>query len=153
MNRLQTRTGRGAAAALSLAVVAGLAACSPITTHRPYAASDGIRVDVASGVTVENLLVLTSAKGAPGSVQAGLVNATAADVTIAIDTLRFDVPAGSTVILGGESGETATITAVDAAPGAVLRVAVGTPDDATQVPVPVLDGSHADYAPYVPAAS
>lgn len=153
MNRLQTRTGRGAAAALSLAVVAGLAACSPLTTDRPYAASDGIRVAVADGVTVENLLVLTTAEGAPGAVQAGLVNASATDVTFAIDTLRFDVPARSTVLLGGATGEKAAIPAVAAAPGAVLRLAVGTPENASEVPVPVLDGTLSEYADHVPAAS
>ena len=153
MNRLQTRTGRGAAAALSLAVAAGLAACSPLTTDRPYAASDGVRVVVGEGVHVENLLVLTSAEGAPGALQGGLVNDGASDVTIAIDTLRFDVPARTTVLLGGDSGEEATLAAVAAAPGDVLRLAVGTPDDATEVPVPVLDGTLSEYAPHVPAAS
>lgn len=153
MNRLLTRTGRGAAAALSLAVVAGLAACSPITTDRPYAASDGIRVEVADGVTVENLLVLTSAEGAPGAVQGGLVNNGTTDVTVAIDTLRFDVPARSTVLLGGENGEEASIPSVAAAPGAVLRIPVGTPEDATEVPVPVLDGTLPEYTEHVPATS
>lgn len=153
MNRLQTRTGRGAAAALSLAVVAGLAACSPITTDRPYAASDGIRVEITDGVTAENLLVLTSAKGAPGAVQGGLVNNGTTDVTVAIDTLRFDVPARSTVLLGGETGEEATISAVAAAPGSLLRIPVGTPENASEVPVPVLDGTLSEYADHVPAAS
>ncbi|MGP7960141.1 hypothetical protein ACTVCO_04925 [Sanguibacter sp. A247] len=150
MNRLQTRTRRGAAAALSLAVVAGLAACSPLTTDLPYAASDGIRVDVAPGVIVQNLLVIAADKGAPGAIQAGLVNNSATDITVAIGVERFDVAAGTTTVVGGPSGTPSLITSVSVAPGAVLPLAVGTPESATEVPVPVLDATHPEYAALVP---
>lgn len=150
MNRPQTRTGRGAAAALSLAVVAGLTACSPLTTDLPYAPSDGIRVDVAPGVIVQNLLVVAAEEGAVGALQAGLVNNSAADITVAIGVQHFEVAAGATVLVGGPSGTMSLIESVDVAPGAVLPLAVGTPGSATEVPVPVLDGTHPDYTDLVP---
>lgn len=152
VNRQQTRARRGAVV-LSLAVAAGLTACSPITTQKPYAASDGLRVEVGEDLTVQNLLVVTAEQGARGAVQGGIVNNSATDATVRIDTLTFDVPAGSTVLLGGTHGEDAFLDAVAVAPGANLPLTVGTAGSETEVPVPVLDGTLPEYAELVPSES
>lgn len=150
-----------AAAALALAglTVAGCSALSPITTSSPYNASDGVRVELGSSFTAENLLVISAAKGRPGALVGGLTNhrADAVRVTLAAQgagTATVRVPAGATVLLGSASDDPIELDTVSVPPGAVLPMTISTPDGGSQtVSVPVLDGTLPQYADLVPSAS
>ena len=152
MNRHQTR--RGLAVGIALAVAAGLGACSPITTQIQYAPSDGVRVAVSDTVSVQNLMIIAAAEGAPGALQGGVVNNGAEPASVAIGDVIVEVPAGATVLLGGSTGDKLVIDQTTAAPGANAQLTVGL-DGATgeTVFVPVLDGTLPEYADLVPAAS
>ncbi|WP_022918438.1 hypothetical protein [Ruania albidiflava] len=152
------RSSRRLAAALLLTGVTalGVGACSPITTMQAYAPSDGVRAELGTQLRVENLLVLTSAEGAEGTVLGALVNesTSAADVTLAIDGVsggqQLEVPAGGTLLLGPEHHEVALST-VPAAPGATVPVQVSTSQSGSvTLDVPVLDGTLPYYEDKVP---
>ncbi|MGV8967094.1 MAG: hypothetical protein ACOH2F_12525 [Cellulomonas sp.] len=146
-----------AAGVLLLAALA-VGGCSPITTAKPYAPSDGIRVDLGSTFSAANLLVISAAKGEPGVLLGGLTNRSEDPISVTLSpegateaTVR--VPAKSTVLLGGDKGEPIKIDTVTAAPGAVLPVTISTRDGGSEnVSVPVLDGTLPQYADLVPTA-
>lgn len=152
------RSSRRLAAALLLTGVTalGLGACSPITTMDAYAPSDGVRGDLGTQLRVENLLILSPAEGAEGTVLGGLVNesSTDADVTLTIEGgsegQQLDVPAGQTLLLGPEHHEV-TLSTVPAPPGATIQVQLSTPQSGSvTLDVPVLDGAQSYYQDEVP---
>ncbi|MDN4477489.1 hypothetical protein QQX10_08275 [Demequina sp. SYSU T00039] len=139
-----------AAAAVVSAVLAGCSAVNPITTQMQYDASDGISLEIGD-VTAYNLLVLTPGEGETGVLIGTLENAGTEDVAVsasidgtAITTV--DVPAGATVKLGGDDGETAVTGTVPVLPGLLTEVVFQT-DAEGQVAedVPVLDGTLPEY--------
>lgn len=144
------------ALALAVATSAGCSALSPITSARPYSPSDGIRVQLGSSLTAENLLIVSAAKGDPGSLVGGLTNRSSGDlrVTLAAGTgndVTVDVPAGVTVLLGSQSSAPARLTSVDVSPGGVLPVTISTPEGGSaQISIPVLDGTLSEYATLIP---
>lgn len=152
------RSSRRLAAALLLtgATALGVGACSPITTLNSYAPSDGVRGDLGTQLRVENLMILTAAEGAEGTVLGGLVNETTspADVTLVVGSdatgHQVDVPGGESLLLGPEHHEV-TLSAVPAPPGATVSVQVSTPESGSlTLDVPVLDGTIPPYDEYVP---
>ncbi len=154
------RSSRRLAAALLLTGVTalGVGACSPITTMDPYAPSDGVRGVLGTQIRVENLLILTTAEGAEGTVLGGVVNESTdpANVMLAIEGVsggqQVDVPASSTMLLGPDHHEL-TLSTVPAAPGATVRVQVSTAESGSiTLNVPVLDGTLPYYEEKVPAA-
>ncbi|QTE29808.1 hypothetical protein [Pengzhenrongella sicca] len=154
------RSSRFAAAAalVLIGVTAGCSAANPITTTRPYAASDGVRLELGSSLTAENLLIITAAEGEPGALIGGLTNRgdAALVVSVAADgaqeaTVR--VPAGATVLLGTDEDDPLTLDAVAVPPGGVLPVTISTPEGGSeQLSIPVLDGTLTEYATLVPTA-
>lgn len=146
------RAMRLAVAAVTAGAVAVLTACAPVMTQEPYAASDGLRVELGDHVVVQNLLVVSAAEGAPGAVQGAILNTGAAEATVVLFDTEVSVDPGQTVLLGGTTGEPLVVDAVEAAPGATLPVELGVDGSSTQVvPVPVLDGTLPEYADLVPA--
>lgn len=143
--------------ALAIAMLAA-AGCSPIVTAEPYAPSDGIRVVLGSSFSAANLLIISAAQGEPGALVGGLTNSTDAATTVTLSpegaseaTVR--VPAGATVLLGGDDASPLEIDSVDVAPGSVLPVTISTPEGGSEsVQIPVLDGSLPEYADLVPTA-
>lgn len=152
---------RVAVVGAALAVAAGLAGCSatnPMTTQNNYDASDGVSVELGD-VTVRNLLVLTSAEGAPGTVLGAVSNgggdSTRVSFTVAGEQAGRPVPvdANGTVVLGPESDATVDLDAVPAAPGGLLELEISSDLGGTStVQVPVLDGTLPEYADLVPDA-
>ncbi|MGO1316108.1 MAG: hypothetical protein ACTMIR_03605 [Cellulomonadaceae bacterium] len=146
----------GRRATLTVLATAGALAvsgCAPIMTQHAYAPSDGLRVVLADGVIVQNLLVLTAAEGDPGAVLGAVRNSGPADAVVSLAGTDLQVEAGQTVLIGGEAGRPLLLDAVDAAPGATLPLEVGIVGQQVEtVPVPVLDGELPQYAPYVPTA-
>ncbi|MGV8977900.1 MAG: hypothetical protein ACOH17_07635 [Cellulomonas sp.] len=148
-----------AAAVVGLVAVAltGCSATNEITTAKAYSASDGLRAELGD-VTAENLLVLTSAKGAPAALQGAVTNRGTDAVTVSltagavkIGTVR--VAAATTVLLGGDTGKTLTFTATDP-PGAVTPLTLETgAGGSLTLSVPVLDGTLPAYATLVPTPS
>ena len=132
----------------------GCSATNQITTVKAYSASDGVRAELGD-MTAENLIVLTSAKGAPAALQGAVTNRGTAAVTVsltsgtvAIGTVR--VKPAETVLLGGDTGKDITFTAANA-PGEVTPLTLATgPGGSLTVSVPVLDGTLPEYATLVP---
>lgn len=135
------------------ALAAGLGACAPIATQTPYAASDGVRVDVTDTVRVENLMVISAGEGEPGAFQGAVANSGSETVTVLIGDLSVDVDAGATTLIGGKDGEQLVLDSVPEPPGANLDLTVGAEGAAGElVPVPVLDGTLPEYAELVPGS-
>jgi hypothetical protein len=140
--------------AVVVAVAVALSACSainPITTQKEYQASDGIDVALNDNAEVINLLVVTTAKGAPAVLTGSVYNGGVEDltVTLSIDgTLAQNVKVApkSTVKLGTGEGEELVQGASPAAPGGLAPVWIGTEElGATQAQTPVVDGTLAPY--------
>ncbi|MHB1064803.1 MAG: hypothetical protein ACYC1Z_10030 [Georgenia sp.] len=157
MARTFRRTPLAAAALVvgSLAL-AGCSVVNPITTQGPYAPSDGVRVEVADRVSVENLMVLTTGEGEVGHVLGAVVNRSEQDVEV---TLALG-EGGSTIPVGVAAGETVNLTdagislaEVAVAPGAMLDSLIGaTGSGDVAVAVPVLDGTIPPYDEYLAGA-
>lgn len=146
------------------AVLVGLgalsvAACAPIMTDVQYAPSDGTRVVLGDELTVENLLVLTTAEGEPALVVGAVTNRNGerSDVTFAFGdtgtiTTSVQVGPNETVYLdpAQPDGETMVLDASPEPPGASLPVTVSTPvSGSTTVQVTVLDGTLPPYDEYL----
>lgn len=145
------------AAALSLAaatlLLAGCSATNPVTTSKPYAASDGVDQRLGS-LTFGNLLVLSAADKAPGTVLGSVTSSADRDATLTIglagDVTSVAVPAGATVILGPDATAVPLAT-VPAPPGTLVDLVLTSDlDGAVTLKVPVLDGTLEQYATLVP---
>ncbi len=166
--RPRARTVLMPAIALGALLLAGCSATNPITTQKAYSASDGVRVDLASGLTAENLMILAAQKGAPGALLGALTNSgkVADTVTLTPDgatPVTVHVGAGETVLLSPQAARvtevgitrtSVSIAAVTVPPGAVASVQLvsGIGGEHT-VSVPVLDGSLPEYTDLVPTAT
>lgn len=153
MSRMD-RLVRGAAAVGAAALIAGCSVMTPIQTAEVYAAGDGVRVEIGDSlVRVENLMVLAAEEGGEGHVYGALVNDTGADVVIGLEIagggIEMPVEAGQSILLGVD--EPVVIPAVPGAPGSLVDATL-TAEGAGSVPatVPVLDGTLAQYADYLP---
>ena len=154
--RPRTTTVRRAAAlalAASALTLAGCSATNPVTTSKPYAASDGVDESLGA-LSFGNLLVLSAATGDPGTVLGSVTNAAARETSVTIgvagDTTTLAVPAGATVLLGPEH-TVVPLGAVDAPPGALVVLDLASDaDGSTSLQVPVLDGTFPQYATLVP---
>ncbi len=159
------RTGRRsvlrALAALTIAGTAvGVAGCSPLTTLRPYAPSDGVRAVLEDQITIENLLILTTGEGMPALVVGGVTNRTA-DRSVVTMTFGENGTETSVVVLGrdtvlldplNENGELMFLEASPVAPGAVVPVTISTEESGSvTAQVPVLDGTLEPYGEYIDA--
>ncbi|WP_062516173.1 hypothetical protein [Demequina gelatinilytica] len=138
-------------AALAL-VAAGCSTVNPITTQMAYDASDGVSVELGD-VTGLNLLVITEAEGSAAVLTGSFKNSGAEDATVAASLdggsiVSIEIPAGATVRLGGDEGETHVAGTSTAAPGLLQEVLFQT-ETAGQISedVPVLDGTLPEYAP------
>ncbi len=140
-----------------------LAGCSPITTAKPYAASDGIRVQLGDQVRGQNLMIVTGAEGEAGLLLGGLVNdgstATNVTVTVGSETVRLAIDAGETVLLSAPDAtptstlgvEEVLIASVPGAPGSLADVRLETPEaGSVTVGVPILDGTLGSYEALLP---
>lgn len=140
---------------LSLALT-GCSATNEITTSLPYDPSDGVGM-VLGDVELSNILVLSAAEGAPGTVLGSATNrgASAVELTIGLgdgDGTTVALDGGATVVLGPRD-EPVDLAAVPAPPGAMVTVHIDSDaGGATTLDVPVLDGTLPEYADLVPGA-
>jgi hypothetical protein len=150
----------GAAVAGSLAL-SGCQVTSPQQTTVPYQPADGVNV-VLGDVKVNDLVVITSAKGKEGVLSGQVINngPQAATVTFATPgggpELTKKVAARSTTRLSGEAGVSpVTLPTVSVEPGSMLDLTIGTSSAGTnQVGVPVLlpDLYYSSITPAAPSA-
>lgn len=137
------------ASALAL-MAAGCSAVNPITTQQAYDASDGMSVEVGD-VRGLNLLVVTEAEGSPAVLLGAFTNPTDETVTVVVslgdaDGAPVEVPAGATVVLGGQDAETSVTGTAPAAPGRIASVTLATDGTgAVEALVPVVDGTLPEY--------
>jgi len=137
--------------------IAAVAACTPVATQLPYAPSDGARAVLGDEVTIENLLILTTAEGEPALVIGGVTNRSdeATTVTLTVgetSPLEVSVDPHDTVLLNPANGETLILDASPTPPGTSIPVTISTPTaGSTTVQVPVLDGTLAPYDAYLEA--
>lgn len=158
----QRRVLRAIGAALVGLGALSVSACAPIMTDVAYAPSDGARVVLGDELTVENLLVLTTAEGEPALVVGAVTNRNgeSSDVTFTFGDADTAAPLTTSVRVGpsetvlldpaNPDGQTMILDASPAAPGASLPVTVATPvSGSTTVEVTVLDGTLAPYDEYL----
>ena len=144
---LRHRLAAAGVVALAGLALAGCSATNEITTAKAYSASDGVRAELGD-ITAENLIVLTTAKGAPAALQGAFTNRGTTAVTVsltdgtaAIGTVRVD-PA-TTVLVGGDTGK------LDVK-GEALRASIaGTSQNPWRI---VLQGTKLDFTPAVGAS-
>ena len=146
-----------AAAGLAALALSGCSATNPIPTAEAYNVVDGVQMDLGGDVGARNLLVLTSGEGEAGVMTGALTNRSREDVEVELapeggDAVTVDVPAGGTVLLGGQDGEEVELDSVPVMPGALMTVTASTPQGGThEIRVPVFDGTLPEYAEFVPS--
>lgn len=143
------RTLRGVVAGSALALT--LSACqwtAPITSMKTYEPGDGVSAQVGS-VKVNNLLVVASRQGGPGTVLGRASNTGDQPAQVAVSTVEagqqggagtpVQVPAHGTTELTQAQGSTATtLPSVQVPPGSLVQLLVRTEGGQTVVEVPVL---------------
>ena len=147
----------GAAAAIAALVMLGVAACAPIASLKHYDPSDGVSTTVGQ-VKVLNALVL-SKSGANGNLLFSAYNPTdeliqlnvqyedGTDRTTAHATL---LPDTTTNFGYGKDGQF-LLSGLDVKPGSLARIYFQYGDEeGSQITVPVLDGTLAQYATLLP---
>ena len=138
---------------VSTLLLSGCQLTSPmeVTSYPP---ADGVEVTLGQ-IKVRNLLVVADSKGAQGVLSGLVVNDGLNPVTVTFGTqggtpVTAHVPALSQTRLSGGTSPDATISSVDAPPGALLTMTVGTPasgQDQVMVPVLLPDGYYATVTP------
>ncbi len=148
-------------AGLAVAGALALSGCqltSPQQTMMPYQPADGVNVTLGS-VTVDDLVIVSSAKGQQGVLSGQIANSGGQPATVTISApgapaVTKRVEAGSMVRLSGESGSSpATLPSVSVEPGSLMNLTIGTSAAGSNVVgVPVLVPS-LYYSTLTPAGS
>ena len=146
---------------LALAVLLGLAlpgtaGCSftnPQETTRITPATNGINT-VIGPVKLGNLLILALDANGPGRVIGTVRNTTDHDIVLTLalasgETTTIPVPAQDRRQLTLDTAPV-TFARTGAAPGATLQLKISADTTTQTIPVPVLDATFTEYAPYFP---
>jgi len=157
------RPARTVAAASVMAGALLLAACSPTITTKPYAPSDGVRVNLTDHVRGINLMVVTEGEGEPGSVLGALANDSSESVSFVLtaegaEPLSVEVPAGGTVYLNADQEDSAQvaqpqIASVASHPGGDLEATLSGAGVEEDFFLPIMDGTLPEYQAYLPSAT
>ena len=155
--RARVVASAGLAALLAIAL-AGCNFLTPNATLKPYDASDGIS-SVVGDLHLSNVLVLTE-DGVNGSLLFTAVDGTDKPVDLTVQypsagakaDLSVTVAASGSTDFGFGDGTQIYLTGIDTKPGALMSIYFQYGgEQGKQLTVPVLDGSLAQYAPYLPA--
>ena len=160
-----SRSARPARLVAAASVLAGallLAACSPTITTKPYAPSDGVRVNLTDDVRGLNLMVVSEGEGRPGAVLGALANGSREDVDFVLAAegatpISLTVPAGETVYLNADPEDDqavdAQIAAVATHAGGDLESTLSGAGLEEQFFLPVMDGTLPEYEAWLPSTS
>lgn len=153
------RNRKFAAIAVSAALIAGLSGCSlnrEIASLEVYAPSDGSQVDLIDA-RVRNLLIVQRNDGQSvllGTlVNASSLNSTSVELQL-VDasgsrvTLNYNLGPAGKYDIGYNEGEEVLVT-LSETPGELVSVFVTEGDLPMTMQVPVLDGTLAEYRPFV----
>ncbi|MFV0463295.1 MAG: hypothetical protein ACK5MP_08905 [Nostocoides sp.] len=151
------RAATVALAIASTAFVGGCSMLSPVQTDANYQPADGVSVDLGP-VTVRNLVVVSEAKDAPGTLTGNIANPTAEAVTVEFAgangaSASYEIPARTSKDMSA-SGSEVPLNTVPVAPGDMMNFTVTTSVAGTAtVDVPVLGGNQSYYKTLVPSAA
>ena len=152
-----------ASAVLATALLLGTTGCTFFAnqaTLTPYDPSDGIGATIGT-VEVRNALLLTK-DGQEASLVATFINdgAEAVSLTVRYDTLQgshsdtLDLKAGESQTLGAQDSGKYVIQGIDTRAGALFPMFLQYGSlTGTQLLVPVLDGTQAEYSKLLPSPS
>jgi len=129
--RSRALAGTGLAVVLA-AATAGCSTQSPATITTPYAASDGVNVDLGDQVGLRNFLVVAAEKGGQGAVVGAVVNEGDRSVTVDFTAdlgentqpylMQVKVPANSQVLVAPGEKQELVVKDLTAAPGEVIKM-------------------------------
>lgn len=145
---------RGRALVVAVALAAGTAGCSvtsPFQTSEIQSLADGVSVEGFKDVHVDNVALVSGAKGGDAVITGAVANQTAKDLTITFKAgsgeAKTKLPAHSLVVLGDDAD--LTVSGLKEGAGQMAPIEVTIDDKTIPVSVPVLlpTGYYADYAP------
>jgi hypothetical protein len=155
VKRPHRRALPAASAALLLPALASCAVFSPTTTQTSYAPADGVSAQVGT-VAARNLLIVGNS-GSDALLSGALVNEGSSAESVSISTeglaspVTVNVPPGTLVELGSETGQTSVVIGdLKAKDGALTPVTLSTPSGgqvSTQVPIALPEGPFATVTP------
>lgn len=153
------RNSKSALLAASAAVILSLSGCSlnsEIASLEVYAPSDGSQVDLVDA-KVRNMLLVERADGQAVLIGTLVNSSVLADTSVEIQltdaagqriTLDYDLPASGKYDIGYNGGEVVVLD-IEEAPGQLANVYVIEANVPKTVLVPVVDGTLAEYRPFV----
>jgi hypothetical protein len=148
---LRSRPLAGAGLAVVLATAtAGCSFMNPATITTPYAASDGVNVDLSKEVKLRNFLVVATEEDGQGAVVGAVVNDGDRSVTVEFTAdlgentqpyvLKVTVPPNNQVLVAPGEKQELVIPDLPAAPGGVVGMTAAAPST----------GSEEFFAPVLP---
>jgi hypothetical protein len=161
MNRGQRGKLAMATGALGIGLlsVTGCGYINPQQTSEQYSASDGTHTDLGP-LQLRNMMIISEGEDKPGRVIGAVYNDSPRDVTLTISgtggaEAEIPVQKNSYALLNEDSADEALLSTTGGKPGSLVEVTVredGT-NQTSQVKVPVLDGTIADYKQYLPSSA
>lgn len=144
-----------AALGISLLSVTGCGYINPQQTTAQYTSSDGTSADLGP-LELRNIMIISSGENEPGRLLGAVYNSSSKDVVLTVkgaagSQARVSVEKNSVVNLSEPQDKT-LLDSTGGRPGSLVEVMIsedGT-SQSTQFKVPVLDGTIADYKPYLP---
>lgn len=157
-----TTLGRFVLATVALTATAALGGCAAITETEEVpptekeATNVGVNAEIGA-IEAENLLIISSEKGAPGRLLGNVY--TSADEPLEVTFSDSDEEIVITVSPGADEpnregydfeANEHVFETTDDRPGGLVEVSVVAAEDSEVLSIPVLDGSLDQYRPYLP---
>lgn len=138
---------------LALPGTAGCSFTNPAETTRITPATNGINTTIGP-VKLGNLLILAQDAGGPGRVIGTVTNTTETDIVLTLglasgETVTIPVRAQGRAQLTPDTAPV-TFARTGADPGAMVQLKINAGTTTHTIPVPVLDATFTEYAPYFP---
>lgn len=147
------------ASLLGVTTLAGCGYIAPQQTTVVYSASDGVRQDLGN-IELRNILLVSGGADKAGRVIGAVFNTSKTDIKVTINGSKgsqteFTVKPGTPYYLN-EKSDSSILSTVTEGPGSMETIKVsqnGSGESSIELKVPVLDGTLAEYKPYLPSSS